>query len=285
MLEQALVEHVPERDGETRFQFGRDTEVSAAAYLALAEWYIGEVERARHLIDRALRRAEESGHVATVVQARFWSTMLETCRNDVAAARLAAHALLEITKEHGIKTYADLGQVYANWAHGRVVDPETGASELRRTLAAVLAQGHKIGAPRYHGLLAELEVTTRGPDSALMLIDEGLALAEETGEHVTDPYLHRLRGEILLRRDPANPAPAEAAFQTAIAIANQQGARSFALRAALSLAKLYQSIGRRSEARAVLAPALEGFAPTPEMPEIAEAQTLLATPDDGVALR
>jgi predicted ATPase len=118
-----------------------------------------------------------------------------------------------------------------------------------------------------------------------MLIDEGLALAEETGEHVTDPYLHRLRGEILLRRDPTNPAPAEAAFQTAIAVANQQGARSFALRAALSLAKLYQSIGRRSEARAVLAPALEGFAPTPEMPEIAEAQTLLATPDDGVALR
>jgi class 3 adenylate cyclase/predicted ATPase len=285
MLEQALVEHVPERHGETRFRFGRDTEVSAAAYLALAEWYIGEVERARRLIDRALRRAEELGHVATVVQARFWSTMLETCRNDVAAARLAAHELLEITKEHGIKTYADLGQVYANWARGRLVDPEAGASELRRTLAAVLAQGHKIGAPRYHGLLAELEVTTRGPDSALMLIDEGLALAKETGEHVTDPYLHRLRGEILLRRDPANPAPAEVAFQTAIAIANQQGARSFALRAALSLAKLYQSIGRPLEARAVLAPALEGFVPTPEMPEIAEAQALLATPnDDGVAV-
>jgi tetratricopeptide (TPR) repeat protein len=275
MLERALVEHVPERDGETQFRFGRDTEVSAAAYLALAEWHLGEVDRARRLINRALRRAEELGHVATVVQACFWNTMLETCRNDVAAARLAAEALLETTKEHGIKTYADLGQVFANWAHGRLVDPEAGASELRRALAAVIAQGNKTGAPWFHGLLAELEVTTRGPDSALTLIDEGLAIAQETGEHFTDPYLHRLRGEILLRRDPANSEPAEEAFQTTIAIAKEQGARSYVLLASLWLAKLYQSTGQPSEGHAVLAPALEGFSPTPEMPQIAEAQALL----------
>ena len=84
------------------------------------------------------------------------------------------------------------------------------------------------------------------------------------------------RGEILLKRDPANPAPAEEAFLTAIAVAKQQGTRSFELRAALALAKLYQSTGRPADAHAVLAPALEGFAPTPEMPEIAEAQALLA---------
>ena len=81
---------------------------------------------------------------------------------------------------------------------------------------------------------------------------------------------------MLLKRDPANPAPAEEAFLTAIAVAKQQGTRSFELRAALSLAKLYQSTDRPAEAHAVLAPALEGFAPTPEMPEIAEAQALLA---------
>ena len=61
-----------------------------------------------------------------------------------------------------------------------------------------------------------------------------------------------------------------------IAIAKQQGARSYELLASLSLAKLYQSTGRSAEAHAVLAPALEGFVPTPEMPEIAEAQALLA---------
>ena len=87
--------------------------------------------------------------------------------------------------------------------------------------------------------------------------------------------MYLLRGEILLGRDPANTAPAEEAFQTAIAVAKEQGARSWGLRAALAPAKLYQSAARPADARAVLAPALEGFAPTPEMPEIAEAQALL----------
>jgi predicted negative regulator of RcsB-dependent stress response len=91
-----------------------------------------------------------------------------------------------------------------------------------------------------------------------------------------EPYLHRLRGDILLKRDPSDPAPAEDAYRTAMAIAKQQSARSYELLASLSLAKLYRSTRRPADARAVLAPALEGFAPTPEMPEIAEAQALLS---------
>jgi predicted ATPase len=82
------------------------------------------------------------------------------------------------------------------------------------------------------------------------------------------------------RRDsaqaPANTAPAEDALLTAIAIARQQKARSFELRAALELARLYESTTRSADARALLASALKGFSPTPELPEIAEAQTLLA---------
>jgi hypothetical protein len=64
-------------------------------------------------------------------------------------------------------------------------------------------------------------------------------------------------------------------LRSAIAVAQRQGTRAFELRAAPSLAKLYQSTGRPADAHAVLAPALEGFAPTPEMPEIAEAQALM----------
>ena len=93
--------------------------------------------------------------------------------------------------------------------------------------------------------------------------------------HFTDPYLHRLRGECLLKREPGNCAPAEEAFQTSIAIARQQGARSYELLAALSLAKLYQSTGRAAEACAILTPALDGFSPTAEMPEIGDALALL----------
>jgi predicted ATPase len=112
-------------------------------------------------------------------------------------------------------------------------------------------------------------------DGTLTRIDEALALANETGEHWTDAPLHRIRAAILLKRDPSNPAPAEEAFLAAIAIAQAQKARSFELQAALALAKHYKSTARSAEAHAVLAPALEGFAPTPEMPEIAEAQGLM----------
>ena len=124
--------------------------------------------------------------------------------------------------------------------------------------------------------LAEAEAEAGDLDRALAILDEALATAERTGFRAFEAELHRARGEILLQRDPANSAPAEEAFLTAIAVAKQQGTRSFELRAALALAKLYQSTARPAEAHAVLAPALEGFSPTPEMPEIAEAQALLA---------
>jgi hypothetical protein len=81
---------------------------------------------------------------------------------------------------------------------------------------------------------------------------------------------------MLVKRDQAGPAPAEEALKTAVSVATRQGARSFGLRSSLSMAKLYQSTGRPAEAHDVLAPALEGFAPTPETPEIGEALALLS---------
>jgi predicted ATPase len=132
----------------------------------------------------------------------------------------------------------------------------------------------QIGCAVLQGSLAEIEAQGDA-EGALIRIDEALALAGAIGERWSDAFLHRLRGEILLKRDSANTAPAEDAFLTAIAIAQQQKARSFGLRAALSLAKLYHSTDRPADAHAVLASALKGFSLTPKFPEIAEAQKLL----------
>ena len=142
-------------------------------------------------------------------------------------------------------------------------------------LTALRKQGVKFGVPILEGLLAETEARV-GAEGALTRIDEALALANETGEHQSDAFLHRIRGEISLKRDSTNTASAEDALLTAIAVAQQQKARSLGLRAALSLARLYQSTGRPADAHAVLGPALIAFSPTPEFPEIAEGQSLLA---------
>jgi predicted ATPase len=122
--------------------------------------------------------------------------------------------------------------------------------------------------------LAEAEARAGDLDRAVAILDEALATCDRSGYRAFEADLHRARGEMLLRRDPANRAPAEEAVLLAIAIAREQKARSFELRAALALAKLYESAGRPADA--VLAPALEGLVPTSEFPEIAEAQTLLA---------
>jgi class 3 adenylate cyclase/tetratricopeptide (TPR) repeat protein len=275
VLERALGDYIHERDGETLFRFGNDTQVSATNFLALTQWHLGELECARELTDRSTRLAAELGHVAAIASALYFTTVLESRRGNAPATRFGAESLLALTEAHNMKTYADVGQVYANWARGRQLDPEAGALGLKQALESYLALGNMSSAPSFYGLLADLEAKTRGSESALAQIDRGLEIADETGEHFTDPYLHRLRGEILLQRDLANPAPAEEAFKTSIAVAKRQGARSYELLAALSLAKVYGSTSRVAEACAILAPALDGFSPTPEMPEIDEAQGLL----------
>jgi tetratricopeptide (TPR) repeat protein len=122
--------------------------------------------------------------------------------------------------------------------------------------------------------LAELELKSDRTQDTLTAVDEALSLAREDWRVSDDAFLHRLRGEILLKL--AGTAAAEDAFHIALAIAKEQGTRTYELLAALALARLYESTARPVDADAVLAPALEGFSPTPEMPEIAEARALLA---------
>ena len=86
--------------------------------------------------------------------------------------------------------------------------------------------------------LAEAEAQASDPDRAVAILDEALATSNRTGYRAFEAELHRVRAETLLRRGPANPAPAEDALLTAIAVAAQQGTRSFELRAALSLVRL-----------------------------------------------
>jgi predicted ATPase len=201
--------------------------------------------------------------------------VLGVLRGDITAVARTSKALIELSLQHGVPLFRAIGEIYSSWARGRLGDPEAGARELRASLAAYLGFGGTLNVPLFHGLLAELEARAQSANDALVHIDEGLALARRTGQHASDALLHRLRGDILLL-DPMNFAPAEDAFQTAIVIARRQKARSLQLQAALPLARLYQSNARPADACAVLAPALEGFSPTPELPQIAEAQSLLA---------
>ena len=273
--EQALRIFDPERDREAKFRFSMDIGANATGYLALTNWLLGEAVPARKQIEEAIARAVESAHAPTLAVAYWLKAMFDALRDDAEATRRAAESLLEVSRAHGLGWYLALGALFSSWASARLGDRVTGMTELRQALAGYADQGNKLPAPFFQGRLAEFEAAGQDAEGALARIDEALALAQQTGEHWTDAFLHRIRGDILLKADPEHPAPAEDAYLAAIAIAREQGARSFGLQAALRLAKLYQSTVRPVEAHDALAPALEGFSSTPEMSEIAEAQALL----------
>jgi predicted ATPase len=272
--EQALRIYEPERDREAKFRLGVDTRAMATAYLALLAWNRGEVSRAAALRDEAIAHAAECAHDPTIVGVYLHQAWLEVLRDDAEAAQRAAEAAVALSRERGLMSYLIWAALPLAWARAKIGDRDAGSAELRQALADYANQGNKFQLPFYRGLLAEIEAEGGDAAAALVGIDEALALAGETGEHWFDAGLHRIRGEILLKQNPADPAAAEAAFLAAIAVAQQQKARSFELRAALSLAKLYHSTGRPIDAHDVLGPALAGFSTTPEFPEIAEAKAL-----------
>jgi predicted ATPase len=235
------------------------------------------------LIDEAKARSAESQHGMTLATAHSSAVVIEALRADAEACIRDAETLAEIAAKVGLPGHSDLARIYRGWARARRGERESGLEELRQGLVKH-AEQTPLSAQLHHGLLAELEAEEQDA-TALARIDEALALAKQTDQRWTDALLHRIRGDILLKADPENPARAEEAYLAAVAVAREQGARSFGLQAALRLANLYQSSGRNADAHAVLAPALEGFSPTPEMPEIAEAQALLAAIAAGAPVR
>jgi class 3 adenylate cyclase/predicted ATPase len=274
-FEQALKVFDPQRDREAMFRFGTDTGASARVYLALANWSLGDAEPTRKLIEEAVERAVQTDHAPTLANVNWFKVVFDAFRDDAEAAQRAAESILEVSRAHGLGLYLALGALSSCWARARLDGRERGVTELRQALTAYTDQGNKMLAPLFQGLLAEVEGAGKGAGGALARVDEALADAVQTDERWTDALLHRIRGDILLKANPADPARAAEAYLAAIAVAREQGTRSFGLQAALALAKLYQSTGRPVDAHAVLAPALEGFSPTPEMPEIDEAHALI----------
>ena len=253
-----------------------DPGVAAMTNLAIALWPLGEVDRAISLVDRMQTRAAELTHVSTLAYGKMYSSLIELIRGDYLRAGPNAVELARLAREHELIMYRAFGVVLEGWASVASGAVGSGLEDMRRGAALLREQNVLIFDGLLKIALAEAEARAGDPDRAIAILDEALATCERLGYRAFEAELHRSRGEMLLKRDPANPAPAEEAFLTAIAVAKQQGTRSFELRAAHALAKLYCATGRPADAHAVLAPALEGFSPTPQMPEIAEAEALLA---------
>ena len=260
---------------ERRFQFGLDIHIGATVYLGLALWILGDFERSKATLEEADRRAVELGHKPTLANARHFANILHTYRGDSAALLPLAEGQLQLCREHGMTFYRVLSEIYFNWAYANAVDAEAGVARLRTAIEESKAMGLATAMSFFRTLLAHAEMAAGHEAQAVLEIEAAIAIAQAGETHCDDSPSHRIRGEILLRSDPPNPSEAEKAFGDACRIAEEQGARGFRLLAALPLAELHRSSGRDAEARTILTSALEGFTPTPHMPEVAAALKVL----------
>ena len=247
---------------------------NAVDYLiANLEWITGDAHRAFARARETRRHAEETGEPFTLaIVLSFLATLY--CLADMVPETLEiSDALVDITSAHGISFYARLGAVNRAWAAGRLGDPQESARAVRSAIALRIENGEGFFETLALAQLAQLQILAKDFEGALATLDEASASVDRTGEAVGQARLQTLRGDCLLLTDVI---AAEEAYLRALSVARAQGARTFELQAAIPLARLLQSTNRPLEAYAALAPAVEGFSSTPEMPEIAEALELMA---------
>jgi len=267
-------------------RFGQDPLAAAEIYDALTLWALGRVDEALRLADRALADAELAAHAPTMAYALQLAARLGIFRYNREAVATYSQALADIVSRYDLPAFlTGLAGFFQGWANRSEGAKESSLAEMRRGLAIVQEQGLVWLLPSFEAALAEAEASAGETDAGLRRLDDALAELERTENCWYEAETHRIRGEMLLKRDPADTAAAEQSLQAAIAIAQSQKARSFELRAALFLAKLYRAANRDAYAYAVLAPAVEGFPPTRQFPELTEAQTLLSALSESEAVK
>jgi predicted ATPase len=154
---------------------------------------------------------------------------------------------------------------------------EAGLAQLRQGLAAVVATGQELLRPLCLVLLAEAAEHAGQVEEGLHLLAEALTVLEASGQGDLLAEAYRLQGSLLLRQSVTATVQAEACFQQALTIARRQKARSWELRAATSLARLWQQQGKRAEARELLAPIYSWFTEGFDTADLRDARTLLST--------
>jgi predicted ATPase len=245
------------------------------SYLARALWMLGYPEQARRRMHEGLALARELAHPFTLALALYQSTQLALYLGEMQGAAEQAEALMALAAEQGFAQWIDA----ATFLHGKVLTTQGQGAEalaqMRQGLTDVLTTGGAVYRTVFLTLLVEALGKLDRVDEGLRMLAEAVTAVDESGQRLYDAELQRLRGELLLRQAAPDAVQAEACFQAALDVARRQEAKPWELRAAMSLARLWQSQGKRQDAHDLLLPVYEWFTEGFDTADVQDAKGLL----------
>jgi class 3 adenylate cyclase/predicted ATPase len=289
-LEQSIALYNPQKHRPDRFPVvGQDPKVNCLSYASWTLCYLGYPDQARQRIDEALTVAKELSHPFSLAFALNCVAVLHQRLRDIQTVQERDETLLILPREQGFPLWLAQGTFRRGWVlveQGRV---EEGIGQMRQGLAAYRATGTELGRPVLLASLAEAHGKAGQAEEGVAVLAEALAVVDKTGECFYEAELYRLKGELTLQVGSQkskgksqksltldSQSEAEAYFLKAIEIARKQQAKSLELRAATSLARLWQHQGKNAEAHKLLSDVYNWFTEGFATKDLQEAKALLA---------
>ncbi len=270
----ALYDPTEHRHLATRF-FGQDAGAAILSWRSIASWLLGYPDAALADAEQALKIARETQHLATLVYVINFSIWSYIRRGDYTTAATLADEYVPLQKQLGSSFWEAWGMMQ----RGCLWTLTGKASEAVRTIAsgveAMRSTGTTMWMPLFLSYLSRANAEIDRFDEASTKISEAMTAVETTKEIWHEAELNRVAGEIALRAPQPDVAKAEVHFARALEVARQQQAKSWELRAAMSMARLLRAQGRRQPARDVLAPVHGWFTQGFETLDLRQAKLLL----------
>ncbi len=252
-----------------------DPGVYCLSFVAWVLWLLGYPEQALKRSQAALTLARELSHPPSLASALIFAVMLHQLRRERQLTQDRAEAAIALALEQGLPHQVAYGTIMRGWALAMQGQWEQGMAQIQQGLVAQHATGAEIARPSFLALLAEAHAAAGQAEAGLGVLAEALALVDHTGERYWEAEVYRRKGEFLLRQAVPAAPQAEACFQQALAVARRQQAKSWELRTALSLARLWQQQGKRAEAQELLAPIYSWFTEGFDTADLQDARALL----------
>ncbi len=271
-LEVALDLYKPDLMTKFADRFAQEPGVQIRAYLLLNLWMLGYVDQAARHVAVSQAAAKELAHVNTTCYGSLhWALFAFMSRNDQLLQQ-TNDTMVALASKHGLPTWQIYGEFGEALLQSRAGD-QGGLERLQRGIDAFTSRGEWLFVPFYKTEQARELLRLGRTTGALKTVHENLDIMKTTGECWTLPELHRIEGLVNLAQ--SQPHRAEASFQRAIEVAQQQDAKSGELRAAASLAQLWLDQGERAKARDLLQPVYDWFTEGFDTPDLKDAKALL----------